>query len=75
MQSFKHLFKYFQMLFMSGRVDEQIIDIDNDIGDVPHNAFHKTLKAGRAARQPSSPIGDVIQWYCPFPGIVNAVRG
>ncbi len=34
-----------------------------------------SIKRWKLAGQPRSPIGDVIQWYCPFPGIVNAVRG
>jgi len=34
-----------------------------------------SIKRWKLAGQPRSPMGEVIQWYCPFPGIVNAVSG
>jgi hypothetical protein len=33
------------------------------------------MRHWKEAGQPNSPIGDVIQWNCPFPGIVKAVSG
>ncbi len=33
-----------------------------------------SIKGWKLAGQPSRTIGDVIQWYCPWPEIANAVR-
>ncbi len=34
-----------------------------------------SMSRWKEAGQPSSPIGEVTQWNCPFPGIVKAVSG
>jgi len=33
-----------------------------------------SIRSWKLAGQPKSPIGEVIHWYWPCPGIVNAVR-
>jgi hypothetical protein len=53
-------------------VDQQVVDVDNHILEVPEYTLHESLKRGW---EPSSPIGEVTQWNCPVPSIVKAVSG
>ena len=45
------------MLFVSVRVDQQVVYVDQYIGDVPQNSISSWKLAG----QPKSPMGEVIQ--------------
>jgi hypothetical protein len=40
------------MLFMRIGVDQEIIDVDNDIGNVSEHPFHELLKSCGAPKKP-----------------------
>ncbi len=50
-QAFKHMIHNFQVLLMGPGVDQQIINVNNDIGNIPEYPFHKVLKAGWASKE------------------------
>jgi hypothetical protein len=49
--SFKHLFQNLEMSFVSVRVDQEVVNVDNYILEVPEYTFHESLKRGWASQQ------------------------
>ncbi len=52
LQSFKHLLQDLEMSFLSVRVDQEVIDVDDHVLEVPEYAFHESLKRGCSSQQP-----------------------
>ncbi len=50
-QPAEYLVEHCQELFIGGSVHQQVIDVDDDIGDAIDDSLHEALKAGGASQQ------------------------
>jgi hypothetical protein len=57
---------------MSFSVRQEVMNVDNDVGDV---CRMPSINLWKLAGQSRSPIGEVIQWYWPLPAMVKALSG
>ncbi len=48
LQSFKYLFQDLAMSLVSVWVDQEVVDEDDYVSEVPEHAFHESLKRGWA---------------------------
>ena len=49
LQYFKYLFQDPEMSFVSVRVDQEVVDVDDYVLEVPEYALHELLKRGWAS--------------------------
>jgi hypothetical protein len=71
-ESFQNLFQDLEMPFVSVGVHQEVVDVDDQVLQVLSTP---SMRHWNEAGHPSGPIRDVIQWNCPLPGMVKAMRG